>query len=115
MTRGDLVTVAVSGDYGKPRPAVVVQSDALSVVDSVLVALTTSFVLDAPLYRLFLSPTPLNGLRQPSDIMVEKLIAVPRAKAGPVIGRLTDAELLALDRMLAFVVGIADREQEAAQ
>ncbi|MBW4051170.1 MAG: type II toxin-antitoxin system PemK/MazF family toxin [Proteobacteria bacterium] len=29
MKRGDVVTVAASGDYGKPRPAVIVQTNAL--------------------------------------------------------------------------------------
>lgn len=30
MKRGDIITVALSGDYGKPRPAVVVQNDKVS-------------------------------------------------------------------------------------
>jgi mRNA interferase MazF len=52
VRRGDLVVVSAQGDYGKPRPAVVTQSDWLEATDSVLVALLTSTLADAPLYRL---------------------------------------------------------------
>lgn len=27
MRRGDIVTIALQGDYGKPRPALIIQSD----------------------------------------------------------------------------------------
>ena len=50
MRRGEIVTVAVQGDYGKPRPAVVIQSDWLAETDSVLVCLLTSTVRETPLY-----------------------------------------------------------------
>ena len=56
MKRGDLVTVSAPGDYGKPRPAVVVQSDWLTATESVLVALLTSALVKAPLYRLTIEP-----------------------------------------------------------
>ena len=108
MKRGDLVTVAAAGDYGKPRPAIIVQSDALLAVDSVLVALISSHRREAPLYRLSLSPTAQNGLREPSDVLVEKIIAMPRVKIGPTFGSVDDEQLLLLNRMLAFVLGLAD-------
>jgi mRNA interferase MazF len=34
--RGDLVTVSLPGDYGKPRTALVIQSDLLNELDSVV-------------------------------------------------------------------------------
>ena len=108
MKRGDLVTVAIAGDYGKPRPAVVIQSDWLSGTDSVLVCLVTSDLKDAPLYRLRLDPTATNALRAVSEVMVDKVMAVRRERCGPVIGRLGDAEVIALNRMIALAVGIAD-------
>lgn len=89
MKRGDLVTVSVKGDDGKPRPDVVIQSDAFDAADSVLVALLTSTIADAPLYRLTLEPAPGNGLKAVSQVMVDKVLAYPRAKCGPVIGRLS--------------------------
>jgi len=106
MKRGDLVTVALPGSYGKPRPAIIVQSDGLSAVDSVLVAILSTYQLDAPLYRLSLSPSSANGLRESSDVLVEKLFAVPRAKIGPVFGRASDEQMLQLNGMLAFVLGL---------
>jgi mRNA interferase MazF len=108
LKRGDIVTVSAPGDYGKPRPAVVVQSDALNAADSVLVALVTSAVTDAPLYRLALDPAPTNGLKAVSQVMVDKVLAYPRAKCGGVIGRLSDADILALNNMLSVMIGLAD-------
>lgn len=108
MKRGDLVTVAVAGDYGKPRPAVVIQSDWLGETDSVLVCLLTSTLRDAPLYRLTLNPSADNGLQETSQIMLDKITAVRRDKCGKVIGCLDDEAKLTLNRSLLLVVGIAD-------
>ena len=108
MRRGDLVTVAVSGDYGKPRPALVVQSDFLADTDSVLVCLLTTTLRDAPLYRMDLPAGEDTGLREASQVMVDKIVAIRRDRCGAPIGRADDAALLALGRLLAFVVGVAD-------
>jgi mRNA interferase MazF len=105
--RGDLVTVAVSGDYGKPRPALVIQSDVFAEHPSVTVLLLTSELHDAPLLRVTVQPTPENGLTKPSQICVDKAIALPRARLGPRIGRLDDATLLTVTRLLALFLGIA--------
>ena len=78
MKRGDILTIAAQGDDGKPRPAVVVQSDALNAADSVLVAPFTSVIADAPLYRLTIAPTATNGLKSTSQMMVVKVLACPR-------------------------------------
>lgn len=108
MKRGDLITVAVSGDYGKPRPALIIQSDWLAETESILLCLVTSTIRDAPLFRLTLDPKPANGLRARSQVMVDKIVAVRRDKCGMVIGHLDEADLIALNRILALVVGIAD-------
>ena len=108
MKRGDLVTVAVSGDYGKPRPAVVIQSDWLAETDSVLVCLVTSTLRDASLHRLTLEPSTANGLRARCQVMVDKIMAVRREKCGTIFGHLDKAEIIALNRLLALAIGIAD-------
>lgn len=108
MKRGDIVTVSAPGDYGKPRPAVVIQSDWLSATDSVLVALLTSTLRDAPIFRLTIEPSPQNGLKSVSQAMVDKIMALPRAKCGAVIGRLDHRQMIALNRMLSVVLGLAD-------
>jgi len=108
MTRGEIVTVAVQGDYGKPRPAVVIQSDWLDETDSVLVCLITTARRDAPLYRLDLAAGAETGLREPSQIIIEKIMSVRREKCGAAIGKLNANNLLALTRSLALMIGVAD-------
>jgi mRNA interferase MazF len=98
----------LSGDYGKRRPAIVIQSDFLSGTDSVLVCLITTTLRDAPLYRLALPAGEGTGLKQPSQVMLDKIMAVRRDRCGAVIGRASDATLLALGSILAFIVGAAD-------
>ena len=107
MKRGEVVTVAVAGDYGKPRPAVVVQTDLLNGTHaSVVVCLVTSALVDAPLLRLSLEPSLQNGLRRRSQIMADKIVSVRRDKVGPRIGALDDETMLGLSRALAFVMGM---------
>ena len=108
MKRGDLVTVALRGDYGKPRPALVIQSDFLPETDSVLVCLVTTTLRAAPLYRMALLSGEATGLREPSQVMVDKIMAVRRDRCSPPIGSIEEDALSALRPLLALVVGIAD-------
>ena len=101
------MTVAVSGDYGKPRPALVIQSDHLPKTDSILVCLLTTALRDAPLFRFTLPANKETGLLQPSQVMVDKIMAVRRDRCGARIGRIDSADLQGLNRLLAFVVGVA--------
>jgi len=93
LKRGDLVTVVLPGAYGKPRPALIVQSDAFADLESVVIAPLTSTVGRLPLLRVLISPDETNGLLKPSDIMVDKLSAVPRAKLGLKIGSVSRTTL----------------------
>ena len=108
VKRGAIVTISAAGAYGKPQPAVVVQSDGLNAADSVLVGLFTSVITDAPLYRLTIAPTATNGLKLVSQVMVDKILAYPRAKCGPVMGHLAVADILVLNSMLSVMIGLAD-------
>ena len=110
MRRGDMVTVAAPGDSGKPRPTVVVQADALTkgYLSSVVLCLVSSAPVSAPAFRITLEPDAENGLRERSQIMVDKILTVPRSRVGATIGRLDDETLLRLNRTLAFVVGLAE-------
>lgn len=84
------------------------QSAALDAAGSVLLALFTSEITDAPFYRLTIEPVATNGLKVLSQVMVDKILAVPRAKCGPVVGRLSAAEMLVLNSMLSVMIGLAD-------
>ncbi|HEY1453711.1 MAG TPA: type II toxin-antitoxin system PemK/MazF family toxin [Roseiarcus sp.] len=107
MRRGDLVTVAVSGDFGKPRPALIVQADAFADHATVTVLLLSSALIDAPLLRLTVAPDATNGLRVPSQIMIDKAMTVMRAKIRQAFGRLSAEALLEVERRLAVFLGIA--------
>ncbi len=106
MKRGDLVTIAVGGDYGKPRPALVVQADPFMALPSVTVLRLTSDISPEHLIRLTVQPTPENGLRTISQIMIDKAVSVPRERVGKVFGRLDDATTLAVNRALAAFLGL---------
>jgi mRNA interferase MazF len=108
VKRGDIITVAAPGDYGKPRPAVVIQSDHLADGESVLVCLVTGTKRAAPLYRLDVPAHPETGLRAPSQIMIDKIVAVRRDRCGNAIGHIDAATLVTLGRSLTVMIGIAD-------
>ena len=107
MRRGQFVTVAVPGDYGKPRPALVVQSNLFNELPSVAICpLATTLRDDAPQLRLDVAPTPQNGLREPSQIAIDKITVVPAMKIGTAIGTADDALLLRVNRALALFLAI---------
>lgn len=109
MKRGDVVTVAAAGDYGKPRPAIIIQSDAFPPAhSSVVVCQMTKELVDAPDFRITIEPHPDNGLRERSQIMADKPVTVRRERIGQRIGRLTDDEMSRVNVALAFVMGLAD-------
>jgi mRNA interferase MazF len=109
MRRGDLVTVAAIGDYGKPRPAVIVQTDAFPESHaSVIVCQLTSELTDAPDFRVTIDPKPENGLRFTSQVMADKPVTVRRERIGRKIGRLGNQDMARLGVALAFVLGLAD-------
>ncbi len=107
MTRGDLVTVALQSDFGKPRPALIIQSDLFDEHPSVTILPVTSTLRDTPLFRIDVPPDARNGFRRPSQIMVDKAQTVGREKVGAVFGRLDDERLLAANRALAVFLGFA--------
>jgi len=107
MRRGDIVTVAAPGDFGKPRPALVIQSDLFDALPSVTLCLVTSTLRDTPIFRITVDPSPANGLQRVSQIQVDKILTVARERIGGVIGRLDDATLLKVNRSLAVFAGIA--------
>jgi mRNA interferase MazF len=107
LKRGAIVLAVFSRPYGKPRPAVVVQTD-LTVTSHDLITLCpiTSTILDAPLFRPDIDPTPDNGLERPSQVMVDKIGTLPREKIKRVIGRLDHETMLRLSRSMAFWLGL---------
>ena len=107
VKRGDLVTVALPGDFGKPRPALVIQSDLFADHATVTVLPVTTAATEAPLFRLPVDPSPQTGLREPSFVMVDKAMSIRSEKLGAAFGRLADADMIRVNRALALFLGIA--------
>lgn len=107
VKRGALVTVALQGDYGKPRPALIVQADQFAALDSVAILPITSTLIDAPLLRLTVTPSATNGLRKTSQIMLDKPITVKVDKIGQPFGYLEDTVMISVNRSLALFLGLA--------
>ena len=105
MQRGDLVTVSLQGDYGKPRPALIVQTDLLAELEGVVLCPVTSELRTAA-FRVTVEPTTHNGLRVLSQVMVDKLSTLPRSKISAPFGGLEDDRMRAVDRALLLVVGV---------
>ncbi len=107
MRRGDLVTVALQGDFGKPRPALVIQADRFEETATVTLLLLTSTLVDAPLFRFAVSPSQENGLTHPSQVMIDKAMTVRRERVGTPFGHLEDDEMLSITRLMTAFLGIA--------
>jgi mRNA interferase MazF len=107
VNRGELWTVS-GGTYAqKPRPALIIQDDLFAASESVTLLPLTSHLTDAPLLRLMVKPSPLTGLAQDSQIMVDKLTTVRRANLGQRIGRIDSATMVAVEQSLAVFLGLA--------
>jgi mRNA interferase MazF len=107
IRRGDIVVVALQGDSGKPRPAVIIQADWFDALSTVVVLPLTSTLSDAPAVRIDVAPDSRNGLLVPSQIAVDRPQTVRRTKLGPAIGRLRDDIMLSVHRALAVFLGLA--------
>lgn len=93
MKRGDLVLVGSAGDHGKPGPALVVQTDLFAEHPSVTICRLTTHLQQTPLFRHMVEPCPENGLAAPSQVQIDKIMAIPRQKVGQTIGTLTGKQM----------------------
>ena len=100
------MTIALPGDFGKPRPALVIQSDQFDQTGTITLLLVSGTLVDAPLIRTTVEPTPANGLKKRSQVMVDKAMTVKRDKIGGTIGRLDAEAMLAVTRAMAVFFAI---------
>jgi mRNA interferase MazF len=108
IRRGDVVTVVLPREYGKPRPAVVVQSDLYQGLPTLIVCPATTEVRDdAPNFRLTIQPSEMNGLQYRSQLMVDKLSPIARTRIGKVIGHVEAESLERLDAAISALLGLA--------
>jgi mRNA interferase MazF len=107
LKRGDVVLVALQGDYGKPRPALVVQADLFNATHpGVTILPLTSELRDAALFRIDVAPSAKNGLSKPSQIMLDKASTIARQKIGARIGRLDEQALMQVNRSMMVWLGL---------
>jgi mRNA interferase MazF len=108
VKRGEIWTVAGGPDYtGKPRPAVIVQDNAFDATALVTICPFTTHVVDAPLLRLSIEPSVQNGLRTASQLMIDKTTTVSKTKLQKRIGRLSDEDVVRLNRAILVFLGLA--------
>jgi mRNA interferase MazF len=109
VKRGDIYTAAARGRYtGKPRPVVIVQDDRFDATASVTVCPLTTNPVEAPLTRVAVEPSSLTGLNEPSRLMVDKVTTMPRTNLRDHLGRLSEEDLIRLNRGLVVFLGLAD-------
>ncbi len=107
MKRGSFVTIAMQGDFGKPRPALVIQANQFDEHATVTVLPVTGLLIATPLFRITIQPNTENGLQKPSQIMLDKIMTVKRDKIGPSFGQIDVDALVEIERCLAIFLGIA--------
>jgi mRNA interferase MazF len=105
--RGDLVIISLQGDFGKPRPALIIQSNQFNDHATVTVLPITSTMVAAPLLRVTVQPDPKNGLQKPSQVMVDKAMTIKRDKVGQAFGHIETDALVEVERCLSVFLGIA--------
>jgi mRNA interferase MazF len=107
MRRGEIWTVAGGADdAGKTRPAVIVQSDDFSAINSVTICSFTTNDADASLVRPLVTPNERNGLRETCRLMADRLTTVKMSKLGMLIGRLDDDDMSSLNRAMVLFLGL---------
>lgn len=107
MRRGEVWTASGGSHYaGKPRPVLIVQDDLFDATDSVTVCPLTSDPTEIPLLRIPVDASPESGLSKSSRLMVDKVTTMPRVRLGERIGRISDTDMLSLERSLVVFLGL---------
>jgi mRNA interferase MazF len=108
IARGDVLLMVVPGDLGRPRPGVVVQAAEFNAhLTTVFVCPVSSHLRDNISLRPLIDPTPKNGLRVPSQVMTDKMVALRRDRIRRIIGRIEPETSGQLDRAILVLLGLA--------
>lgn len=109
MKRGDVVTVALQRELGKPRPALILETDLLAPTAHVILCTGTSTLRDhVEPRRVLVLPDAANGLHLPTQFQVDRLVSVRRDKCGAVIGRLDGPAMEQVNQVLVVLLGLVD-------
>ncbi len=104
VSRGDVVLGALPGDFGKPRPVLIVQTDLLNETHAtMLVCPITSHIGSHKSFRMLVEPATTNGLLKQSEVMVDKVSALAQTRITRKIGTLGSAEMRQVEQILKFL------------
>jgi len=106
LKRGDVIIVSAPGEYGKPRPAVIVQRDLTEPLESVVVCPLSSDLIVSRHVRPTIQPSSVNGLRAVSQVMADKIMAIQVRRTRGKIGDLAASDMEAVDSALAIMLGL---------
>ena len=106
MRRGEIWTQSGGPGYaGKPRPALILQSDLLNETASVVTCPFTTHDNTAIPSRVPFPASAANGLNEHSDLMADKIMAVSRDKLGRRVGAVSPADMLRVQEAVFVVLG----------
>lgn len=112
--RGDVVVCALPGDYGKPRPALVVQSDLFNETHvSLVLCPISSHLTGLHLFRVAVPASGASGLQKDSEVMIDKIAAVNRRRVSKRIGRLSHAQMEVIDEALRLWLELQAAQKDA--
>lgn len=106
MKRGDVVVAVTSGDYGKPRPFLIVQTDALNDTHASILACPITSEVTNSRVRVRIHGGDETGLRSNSEVMVDKLQAVRRDRMGQRIGAAPKDTMSQVEAVLAVLLAL---------
>jgi mRNA interferase MazF len=106
VKRGDVIIAAPPSPFNKPRPALVIQSLFSDHDETVVVALITSDLSRYGAVRIPVQPSELNGLRKPSEIMVDNLQSVALDRIGGLVGEVDVITMRRVDLALRMFLGL---------
>ena len=106
MRRGDIIIVAPPGEFGKPRPAIVIQADLAMNGETVTFLPITSDLEHFMKIRVPVVPDAVNGLRKPSEVMVERIQTTSLSRIGGIVGHLDRKSMLAVESALMVHLGL---------
>jgi mRNA interferase MazF len=109
VKRGEIWTIAGGPDYaGKPRPAIILQSDKFDATRSIAICPLTGTPVDADPARFTVAPSPANGLQVISYAMVDKVSTIPKSKMRRRVGKLDSADVSLFNQRVALFLGLAE-------
>ena len=106
MRRGEIWTAAGGVYATKPRPVLIIQDDHFTETESVTVIPMTTTLVDAPLLRIPIEPSPANGLERTSHLMIDKVTTTRRSSVQRPLGAISATELVRVERSLLVFLGI---------